>query len=103
MGDSHSPEAIKKHMKLYLLIFGGLLVGTILTVVMYTVYFEQMWKTVTVALIIASIKAGLVAAFFMHLSNEKKTIYVFMVATVFFFMGLMGLTLFAYGDHTMLR
>ncbi len=103
MGDSHSPEEIKRHMKFYVGIFVALLVGTLLTVWLYTIYFEQFWKTVTVALIVASIKATLVAAFFMHLSNEKKTIYRFMLVTLFFFAGMMGLTLWAFADHTMLH
>lgn len=99
MGHSNSPEAIKKQMKFYLLIFAGLLVGTLTTVALYYVYFEKMWQTVLVAMIVASIKAALVALFFMHLSHEKKTIYRFLVVTVFFFAGMMGLTLFAYADH----
>lgn len=103
MGDSHSPEQIKKHIKFYIGIFVALLIGTITTVGLYYVYFEDFRMTVAIALMVASVKASLVAAFFMHLSNEKKTIYVFMLATVFFFTGLMGLTLFAFGDHTMLR
>jgi cytochrome c oxidase subunit IV len=98
MGDSHSPDAIKRHMKLYLAVFGGLLLGTILTVAMYYVYFEKVSTTVTIALIIATAKASLVALFFMHLSGEKKTIYYTLATTVFFFAGLMALTLFSFGD-----
>jgi cytochrome c oxidase subunit 4 len=103
MGHSHSPEEIKKHMKFYVGVFAALLAGTLLTVALYFVYFEDFRKTVTVALLVATLKASLVAAFFMHLSNEKRTIYLVLVATVFFFAGMMALTLFAYGDHTMLR
>jgi cytochrome c oxidase subunit IV len=104
MGDSHhSPEEIKKHMKLYLAVFAGLLVGTLLTVWLYFIYFVDFWKTVAVALLVATVKATLVAAFFMHLSNEKKTIYRFLLVTVFFFAGMMGLTLWAFADHTMMR
>lgn len=85
-------------MKFYLAVFGGLLIGTILTVCMYYVYFEKASITVTIALLIATAKASLVAAFFMHLSSERRTIYLTLAATVFFFAGLMALTLFSFGD-----
>jgi len=51
-----------------------------------------------VALLIASCKAFLVAGFFMHLISERKMIYCIMAFTAFFFVGLMGLTLWAMGD-----
>jgi hypothetical protein len=49
-------------------------------------------------LIIAVIKAGLVAGFFMHLVSEKKPIYSILVFAAFFFVGLMGLTLWSMND-----
>jgi cytochrome c oxidase subunit 4 len=58
---------------------------------------------ITVALIIASIKASMVAAVFMHLSNEKKWIYGSLMLTVAFFLVLMLVPLFTtlntYGTH----
>jgi cytochrome c oxidase subunit 4 len=95
MGDSHD---ISKQVKVYLAVFGALLVGTVLTVAMYYVHFESVAVTVTIALVIATIKASLVGAYFMHLISEKTTIYAVMVTTVFFFAALMGLTLFSMGD-----
>ena len=50
---------------------------------------------VAVALFIATVKAFLVAGYFMHLISEKKMIYGILVATVFFFAGLMFLTVWA--------
>ena len=44
---------------------------------------------VVVALIIASIKGGLVAAVFMHLISERQAIYSLLLLTVFFFILLM--------------
>jgi len=93
-----SPEEIAKHVKVYLTVFAGLLLGTILTVAMYSVHFEQFAITVVVALFIAAVKAFLVAAYFMHLISEKTAIYAIMASTVFFVASLMALTLFAFGD-----
>lgn len=75
MSDAHSHAEIQKHKKTYILIFLALLVGTVLTVGMYYVHFSSMAVTVAIALLIASVKALLVAAFFMHLISEKKAIY----------------------------
>jgi caa(3)-type oxidase subunit IV len=99
MSDDHdSPEAIAAAKKKYWAVFGVLLVGTIVTVLMYFVYFEKMWQTVTVALIIASFKAACVAAIFMHLWGEKKLVYQILYPTIFFVAGLFALTLWAYAD-----
>ena len=54
--------------------------------------------TIAIALAIASVKAGFVAAVFMHLSDERKMIYGVLLGTVFFLIGLMGLTLWAMHD-----
>ena len=98
MSDSHSPDAIAKHLKVYILVFIALLVGTVITVGMYYVHLQTIALTVAVALIIASTKASLVAAYFMHLASERKSIYTVLGITVFLFAGLMGLTLWAMHD-----
>jgi len=41
---------------------------------------------IAIALVIASIKAGLVAAVFMHLISEKKVIYAVLILTAAFFL-----------------
>jgi len=53
---------------------------------------------VTLILSIAIVNAFLVAGYLMHLLSEKKLIYTVLVFTVFFFAGLMGLTMWAMGD-----
>jgi caa(3)-type oxidase subunit IV len=50
---------------------------------------------VAVILGIAVINAFLVAGYLMHLLSEKKLIYTVLGFTVFFFIGLMGLTVWA--------
>ena len=84
MSATHSPEVIKKHRKVYLTVFFALLAGTAITVWMYYVHFEKLSTTVTIALIVATVKASLVAAFFMHLSHERKTIYSTLLVTACF-------------------
>ncbi len=96
---AHDAHDISKTVRKYLLVFGALLVGTAVTVSMYFVYLPSVAMTVAVALFIASIKAFLVAGYFMHLIDERKMIYGILTCTVFFFIGLMGLTLWSMGDH----
>ncbi|HPA18886.1 MAG TPA: cytochrome C oxidase subunit IV family protein [Verrucomicrobiae bacterium] len=50
---------------------------------------------VFIALLIAAIKAGLVAAIFMHLLHEKVVIHRFMAFTVLFFLALVFLSVLA--------
>ena len=53
---------------------------------------------VTLILAVACVNAFLVAGFLMHLLSEKKLIYTLLAFTVFFFAGLMGLTVYALQD-----
>ncbi len=94
MSDAHSHD-VKKHVRTYLVVFVALLMGTFLTVFMYSVHFSSMALTITIALFIATIKASLVAGFFMHLISEKKAIYAMMAATVFFFAAMMYLVVWS--------
>ena len=74
-----------KHVRTYLFIFGALLVGTVATVGLNYCHFDSMTLTISIALFVATIKASLVACYFMHLISEKKAIYAILAATVFFF------------------
>ena len=87
----HSHADINKHVKTYILVFVALLVGTIITVGLNAVHFESLAVTISIALFVACVKAFLVAGFFMHLISEKKAIYAVLLATVFFFTGMMYL------------
>ena len=51
-----------------------------------------------IGLLVASIKASLVALIFMHLNHEKGLVYKTLVFTFLFFVGLMALTIFAEVD-----
>ena len=98
MSDAHSHDAIKKHVRTYLVIFGALLIGTIVTVWLNSLDFARFWVTVTIALFVATVKAALVAGFFMHLISEKKAIYAVLATTIFFFAAMMYITVWGRGQ-----
>lgn len=83
-------EAIRKQTKTYIGVFVALMVLTVLTVAV--AYFHMpVALAVIVALIIAISKGSLVAAVFMHLNHERKTIYWVLILTVLFFLVLMAI------------
>jgi cytochrome c oxidase subunit 4 len=96
----HSEHAdhLASHIRRYLLVFVALIIGTIFTVWASYIHFPSHEINIGVALLIASCKAFLVAGYFMHLMSEKKMIYSILAFTVFFFCGLMALTLWSFGD-----
>lgn len=85
----------RKHVRRYLIVFYALIVGTILTVVASQFHINSVALTIAIALFIACVKGFLVAGYFMHLISEKKMIYGILLATVFFFAGLMYLTVWS--------
>jgi cytochrome c oxidase subunit 4 len=97
MSDHHAHD-IKKSVRRYLFVFFALIVGTVITVGAYYVHIPSFAITVAVALFIASVKAFLVAGYFMHLISEKKMIYGILASTAFFFAGMMYLTVWSRGQ-----
>ncbi len=89
MSDAHSHDDIKKHVRTYIIIFFALLVGTVVTVWLNSVHFDSAALTIGIALLVAIVKATLVAGYFMHLFSEKKAIYMMLAVTVFFFAAMM--------------
>jgi caa(3)-type oxidase subunit IV len=90
------------HLGLYFGVGAFLLVATIITVWLSYVDFDKMFgihhANIVVALIVATIKVGFVAAIFMHLKGEKAMIWKFLFFTMFFVAGLFLLTLLHYID-----
>ena len=82
--DHNSPESIAAEKRKYMIVFGTLAILTVITVLVNRLDVAR-WMAITIALAIASLKAGLVAAFFMHLISERKMIYAVLGLTVFFF------------------
>ena len=95
---SHSPEEVSKHVKIYVGVFVALLIGTVITVGLNYLHFDSKALTIGIALLVATVKATLVACYFMHLISERKMIYIILGFTTFFFIGMMALTLSSYAD-----
>ena len=91
-------DDIRSHVKTYFMVFGALMVLTIITLGVSYVHLPVA-AAVTVALIVATIKGSLVALYFMHLSNERKVIYWVLTLTVIFFVFLMFVPLFTNSDR----
>ena len=72
-------EALPHHKVPYFLIFGVLVVLTIVTVAVAFLDIHNEIVKVLLALTIASIKASAVALFFMHLKFEGKLIYLILI------------------------
>ncbi len=70
---------------------------SLMLVASYLPHFDWPAK-VTMILAIACSNAFVVAGFLMHLISERKMIYTLLAFTVFFFAGLIGLTVWAMQD-----
>ena len=100
MAENAQHEDISKHMGQYYVVFVALLCLTAVTVGVSYLHLTRP-LAITVALIIASIKAGLVAAVFMHLISERKVIYAVLILTALFFIILLALpNLTVFEHHT---
>jgi cytochrome c oxidase subunit 4 len=97
-GHHESPEEFKKHLRSYYVVFVALLCLTAITVGVAYLKLERP-IAIAVALVIASIKAGLVAAVFMHLISEKKVIFAVLLLTAFFFVLVMVLPSITLYEH----
>jgi caa(3)-type oxidase subunit IV len=96
MSESEKPISLQSYVRLCAVVF---LVVVCTTSAMIATSFSHLGEggTLKVAVIlgIAVINAFLVAGYLMHLLSEKKLIYTVLGFTVFFFIGLMGLTVWA--------
>ncbi|HKY20529.1 MAG TPA: cytochrome C oxidase subunit IV family protein [Vicinamibacterales bacterium] len=86
--DAHAADDIRSHVKTYFMVFGALMVLTIVTVGVSYLHLPVA-MAITLALIVATIKGSLVALYFMHLKHERKLIYYVLVLTVIFFVFMM--------------
>ncbi len=89
----HDAAEVQKSIRKYLMIGVALLVFTGITVAANGFHFAVP-LAITVALIIALMKGSMVAAVFMHLSNERRWIYGALALTVAFFIVLIFVPLF---------
>ena len=89
---------VQKHVRGYLVVGAMLLAFTAITVALSYVDFGTRKANIAVAMLVAMLKAGLVAGIFMHLAAEKRLIYRVLVFTAFFVLGLFWLTFLAWYD-----
>jgi cytochrome c oxidase subunit 4 len=99
MTSDHAAHAadIDRHVRVYITVFVALMVLTIITVAIARVHLPVP-IAVTVALLVATIKGGLVACYFMHLISERKLIYAVLALTAFFFVALLALPSLTHHD-----
>jgi len=94
----HDPVEIDKHVRTYIMVFATLLVLTMVTVAVSYLHLE-VHEAIAVALVIASIKASLVALFFMHLISERQVILLILALTAAFAAVLLLLPVITNHDH----
>lgn len=98
-GEPHGTPEFQSHNGLYLGVGALLLAFTGLTVALSYWDFGHEHLNIFVGMLLATVKAIMVAAVFMHLKGEKKTITQTLVITCIFCIGLFALTLLAFSDH----
>ncbi len=64
---------VKAHLRVYVMVFVALAVLTVVTVAISYLYLST-GIAITLAMIVATVKATLVAGYFMHLLSEEKVI-----------------------------
>ncbi len=64
---------VKEHLRVYVMVFVALAVLTVVTVAISYLHLPTA-LAISVALVVATVKASLVAGYFMHLLSEKKVI-----------------------------
>ena len=98
MSESEQPVNFNGYIRTCAWVFVVALIA--ISAMIYTSFLPHFgWPLkVSIILLIAAANAFVVAGYLMHLLSEKKLIYTVLAFTVFFFIGLMGLTLWAMGD-----
>ena len=96
MNGSTSAHAV--NVRGYLAVFAALLVLTVVTVAVASLNLTE-GATVAVAVTIATVKATLVAMFFMHLKGEKPMVFWSLGLTAVLFAALFFFLLWTEGDR----
>ena len=85
-------ERVKEHLRVYVMVFVALAVLTVVTVALSYLHLPT-GLSITVAMLVATVKAGLVAGYFMHLLSEEKVIIWLLLLCVAFLIFLFALPL----------
>lgn len=78
-------EDIQEHVRVYMFVFAALGVLTVVTVAVGYLHLS-IGPALAIGLLIALVKGGLVAGYFMHLVSERKVIYFILGITGLFFL-----------------
>ncbi len=81
---------VKQEVKVYVMVFTALAVLTVVTVAISYLHLSTA-LAISVALVVATVKAGLVASYFMHLISEEKVILWLLLLCAAFLVALMAL------------
>jgi cytochrome c oxidase subunit 4 len=84
----HGEAEIHRYVKTCIAVFSTLMLLTLVTVSISYIHLDTP-SAIAVALIVATVKASLVALFFMHLISERNAIYYLLCLTGLFFLLLM--------------
>lgn len=98
MAEEMTLEDVKKHVKVYFTVFGALAILTVVTVAVSYLHMP-FTPALLVALAIATVKAALVALYFMHLISEKQVILWVLLSAGIFLAGMFALFIGAHGDQ----
>jgi cytochrome c oxidase subunit 4 len=98
----HGEAEVKKYVRTCLIVFSTLMVLTIVTVAISYLHLPTP-AAIGVGLLVATVKASLVALFFMHLISERHAIYYLLGLTAGFFALLMYLPSGWYRDEVKIQ
>ena len=79
---------VKEHLRVYVMVFVALAVLTVVTVAISYIQLSTA-LAISVAMVVATVKASLVALYFMHLISEEKVILWLLALCAAFFVFLM--------------
>ncbi len=81
---------VRQHVRVYVMVFAALAVLTIVTVAISYLHLPTAYA-IGIAMVVATVKASLVALYFMHLISEEKVILWLLVLCAAFVAALMFL------------
>ncbi len=81
---------VREHVRVYVMVFSALAVLTVVTVAISYLHLPTSYA-IGIALMVATVKASLVALYFMHLISEEKVILWLLLLCAAFLVALMAL------------
>lgn len=98
MAEEMTLEDVRKHVKVYLWVFASLAVLTVVTVLVSYLNIS-FTPALLIALAIATLKATLVALYFMHLVSERQVILWVLLVSGIFLIAMFVLFIGAHADQ----